>query len=151
MPDWNVSSTTATLTSAFISANNTSHRTARGFDGSRTVGDLAVSMDFSNGGTLGSVTVYKWNGSIYDQVQAVGGEGCNTDHTVCAFNNGVPITGIQGDAIDVNAFKEIGVDVTALIPNGGALPCFPDVMFVSRPGSKAAHRRSEKGQSHPHR
>ena len=103
-----------------------------GFDGSRTVGDLAVSMDFSNGGTLGSVTVYKWNGSIYDQVQAVGGEGCNTDHTVCAFNNGVPITGIQGDAIDVNAFTEIGVDVTALIPNGGALPCFPDVMFVSR-------------------
>src|SRR5262249_26806775 len=115
------------LSQQYITPNNSG-----GFDGSRAVGDLAISMDFTNGGTLGSVTVYRWNGSNFDQVQAVAGEGCNTDHTVCAFNNGVPITGVQGDAIQVNAFTEIGVDVTALIPNGGALPCFPNVMFISR-------------------
>src|SRR5262249_30035658 len=32
-----------------------------GFDGARTVGDIAASMDFTNGGALGSVSIYKWN------------------------------------------------------------------------------------------
>ena len=102
------------------------------FSGTRTAGDLMVSMDFSNGGTFGSLAVYKWNGAGFDVIQNLGAEGCNTADTVCAFNNGVPLTGIAGDAIDVNGFTEIGVDVTSLIPNGGALPCFSTVMFKTR-------------------
>ncbi|PYR97000.1 MAG: hypothetical protein DMG12_25080, partial [Acidobacteria bacterium] len=102
------------------------------FSGARTVGDLMVSMDFSNGGGFGTLAVYKWNGAGFDVLQTLGAEGCNAADTVCAFNNGVPLTGIAGDAIDVNGFTEIGVDVTSLIPNAGALPCFSAVMFKTR-------------------
>src|SRR5439155_229360 len=101
------------------------------FSGARTAGDLAISMDFSTGGGFGTLSIYRWNGAGFDIVQNLGAEGCNAGNTVCAFNNGVAITGILGDSIDPNGFTEIGMDLTKLVP-GGQLPCFGGIMFKTR-------------------
>jgi len=101
------------------------------FSGARTAGDLALSMDFSAGGGFGTLSIYRWNGAGFDIVQNLGAEGCNAGDTVCAFNNGVAITGILGDSIDPNGFTEIGMDLTKLVP-GGQLPCFGGIMFKTR-------------------
>ena len=58
------------------------------FVGARKVNDVIVSMDYLQGGSLGSVTVRKWDGSDYVLQGTAGGEGCFTSDEICAFNNG---------------------------------------------------------------
>lgn len=114
------------------------------FTGIRTVNDVIVSMDFLQGGGLGSVTVRKWDGDEYVQAGVAGGEGCFSaagggGDTICAFNNGADIDGgpwpnydNHGDLITIlesNAFTEMGVDLTELI---GASPCLSTFMGKTR-------------------
>ena len=109
------------------------------FSGIRTVNDVIVSMDFVQGGGIGSVEVRRWNGTAYELEGVEGGEGCNVADTICAFNNGVSIDGGPWPNFDKtggtitnllpNAFTEIGVDVTALL---GSTPCISTVMGKSR-------------------
>jgi len=111
------------------------------FTGARTVGDVIVSMDFTVGGTLGSVTVREWMGPAvgYVLVGASNGEGCNPADTICGFNNGAPIDGgpwpnydRHGNEIPTlpkNAFTEFGVDVSAL---EGETPCLATAMGKTR-------------------
>ncbi len=117
------------------------------FTGIREIGDVIVSMDFVQGGGIGSVEVHVWNGTEYvSQGKLDTGEGCapasptTPADSICAFNNGGPIdggpwpnfdkTGNEITQIPQNGFTEFGVDVTALL--GGATPCLSTVMGKSR-------------------
>jgi Prealbumin-like fold domain len=121
------------------------------FTGSRTINDLIVSMDYETGGTVGSVTVRRWDGTEYVQVAALIGEGCNgaivgppahPEDVLCGFNNGASISG--GDwpnfnrhgalitNIPTNGFTEFGVDVTELV---GGDPCITTMMGKTRSSS----------------
>ena len=50
-------------------------------------------MDFVQGGGIGSVEVRRWDGNAYELEGVEGGEGCDVDDSICAFNNGAPIDG----------------------------------------------------------
>src|SRR5262245_12762249 len=110
------------------------------FTGIRSVGDTIVSMDFLNGGGIGSISVHDWNGTEYIQVRASSGEGCNGADTICAFNNGGSIdggpwpnfdkSGNEITTIPQNGFTEFGIDVTAL--ENGQTPCISTIMGKTR-------------------
>ncbi len=114
-------------------------RTPCDFIGRRTTGDIIVSMDFTIGGTLGSLSVREWIGTQYVLVGELFGEGCNPMDTICGFNNGGPINGgpwpnynRHGDEVSNlprNAFTEFGVDVTALLK---MTPCLSTMMGKTR-------------------
>lgn len=114
------------------------------FTGIRTVNDVIVTMEFLQGGALGSVTIRRWNGTEYVQVGVAGGEGCfaspgGTADSICAFNNGANIDGGPWPNYDnhgklitqlqKNAFTEMGVDLTALL---NANPCLSTFMGKTR-------------------
>lgn len=110
------------------------------FRGSRMAGDLIVSMDFTVGGDIGSVTVREWSGSQYILVASLAGEGCNPADTLCGFNNGGDIDGgpwpnydrhgLEITTLPRNAFTEFGADVTAIL--GGQTPCISTFMGKTR-------------------
>ncbi len=113
--------------------------------GVRTPGDLIVSMDFTNGGAFGTMTVREWSGSAYVLVASITGEGCNAASgtlpadVICGFNNGGSINGgpwpnydSHGHVITMlptNAFTEFGVDITAL---EDTTPCLTTVLGKTR-------------------
>ncbi len=111
------------------------------FTGVRLDGDIVVSMDFTQGGGIGSITIHEWNAatSSFDDIGVLGGEGCNVADTICAFNNGGLIDGgpwvnldSHGDEItqiEKNGFTEFGIDVTAL---EGSTPCISTFMAKTR-------------------
>jgi Prealbumin-like fold domain len=109
------------------------------FVGQKTVGDLLVAMDFSLGGDLGTVRVFRWNGTTYTFVTALVGEGCNAADTICGFNNDGPADGgpwpnydQQGNVITTLPalfFTEFGVNVSAVL---GTTPCVSTFMAASR-------------------
>jgi len=109
------------------------------FVGTRTVGDVIVSMDFTVGGTLGSLTVREWMGTQYVLVGNLAGEGCNAGDTICGFNNGGLIDGgpwpnydrhgMEITNLQRNSFTEFGVDVTALLKT---TPCLSTMMGKTR-------------------
>src|SRR5436189_161210 len=63
------------------------------FLGTRTAGDIVVSMDFLNGGGFGTLSIREWSGTAYVAVATLTGEGCNGADTICGFNNGGLIDG----------------------------------------------------------
>ena len=109
------------------------------FTGNRTVGDLIISVDFEIGGTLGSVTLRRWNGTDYVVVSS-GGLGCNGADTICVFSNTTAIDGgpwpnfdEHGDpitTIPTNAFTEFGLNLTQLL--GGNVPCTANAVLKTR-------------------
>ena len=125
------------------------------FNGLRTEDDVVLSMDFLQGGGIGSVTVRRWDGSDYVLEGTAGGEGCFVSDTICAFNNGDDIDGGPWPNYDnhgklitelpANAFTEIGVDLTALID---ANPCLSTIMGKTR--SSASFTSELKDFAGPH-
>jgi hypothetical protein len=126
------------------------------FTGTRTEGDFIVSMDFETGGTIGTVSIRRWNGTEYVSVETLTGQGCNTatpSHpadSICAFNNGATINGgpwpnfvaPSGNVVttlEPNAFTEFGVDLTALFDDpevpGDQTPCVSTFMGKTRSSS----------------
>jgi len=110
------------------------------YRGVREVDDFVVSMDFEKGGGLGVVRVFTWDGSAFNQIEEVVGEGCNTGDTVCAYNNSVPIDGGPWPnfsksgpvgTIDPNGFTEFGIDVEGTLGVNFS-PCFATVNFKTR-------------------
>jgi hypothetical protein len=117
------------------------------FLGDKITGDLLVAMEFGNGGALGELRVYQWNGANYVQVSGafVTGGGCNAQNgiaadSVCSFNNGGGVNGgpwVNYDRhgaeitdLEENAFTEFGVDVTAILH--GQTPCITSFMAHTR-------------------
>lgn len=113
--------------------------------GSRTAGDIIISMDFTTGGGFGTMTVRKWDGSAYQVIITLLGQGCNLAasgipaDSICGFNNGGSINGgpwpnydSHGNLITnlpTNAFTEFGLDITAL---EGTTPCLTTVLGKTR-------------------
>lgn len=105
----------------------------------RTVNDMIVSMNFSNGGAIGAIEVRRWNGTEYILEEALVGEGCTGDELLCGFNNAAGIDGgpwlnynSQNQVIttlEANAFTEFGVNVTDVIEGD---PCVTTVMAKTR-------------------
>jgi len=98
------------------------------FIGDKTDGDLMVAMDFEQGGVIGTVRIFEWNGTTeeYDLVETLVGGGCNGADTICGFNNGSTIPagpwgtfqGHQGQPdtdLETNTFTEFGVNVSQVI------------------------------------
>lgn len=120
------------------------------FTGIRTIGDVVVSMDFEQGGAIGSVNIRSWNGTAYSlPLATVIGGGCigaggAAGDDICAFNNASPIDGGPWDNFDnhgdeittleTNAFTEIGADLTALLP-AGTSPCLSTFLGKTRSSS----------------
>jgi len=113
------------------------------FTGTRTIDDFIVSMDFETGGTIGTVSFRRWDGTEYVLVEELTtGEGCDATDTICAFNNGGTINGGPWPNIDrtgnvvttleQNAFTEFGIDLTALL---GSTPCVSTFMGKTRSSS----------------
>ena len=121
------------------------------FTGSNTPGDILVTMDFTNGGAFGSLTVYRRHDGVnnnYDTVGSITGEGCKVINSilnshdagsVCGFNDGGTVATGGWASFDLhenpiyslptNQFTEYGVDVTGL---GLGVPCLATVEVKSR-------------------
>ena len=113
------------------------------FTGEKQIGDFVVSLDFQQGGKLGSVSVRVWNGTEYVFVEGtereLGVQGCNAEDTVCAFSNtdatgGGPWPNYDrhGNVIDTLApqmFSEFGVNVTEML---GTTPCIATFIVKTR-------------------
>jgi hypothetical protein len=109
------------------------------FAGEKVVNDILVVMDFEVGGTLGLLEIRQWDGASYVVMESLTSSGCNTDDTVCAFNNGAAIGG--GDwpsynskgkvveQIEANGFTEAGINITKIL---GSTPCFSTVQAKTR-------------------
>ena len=108
-----------------------------GGPGSSDPSDFIVSLDYTKGGSLGSLEVRRWDGSTYVPKVKLTGEGCNAEFNgvgadaVCGFTNSTAIDGgawpnfdshaATIDDLPTNAFAEFGVNVTELF---GSTPCF---------------------------
>jgi len=109
------------------------------FEGTRTVNDIIVSMDYVQGGGIGEVSIRQWNGTEYVLAGSAQGEGCNVADTICAFNNGGNIDGGPWVNLDrhgaeitqlpQNAFTEFGVNITQEV---GGDPCITTIMGKTR-------------------
>lgn len=117
------------------------------FEGTKTPGDILVSMEFRNGGALGSVEIRRRNlaNNGYDLLYVLEGEGCNPAdshplNTICAYNNASSISGADWPNYDnhaaqitylpARAFTEFGIDITEML--GGTTPCFSTVQVKTR-------------------
>ncbi|HYS72412.1 MAG TPA: prealbumin-like fold domain-containing protein [Thermoplasmata archaeon] len=129
----------ANATTGFCEKNDVDTHNGCHFSGSRTAGDLIISMDFLTGGALGSATIREWTGTQYSNAVTLTGQGCNGADTICAFNNGGTIDGGPWPNYDrhgslitsltKNSFTEFGFDASALFSE---TPCITTIMGKTR-------------------
>jgi hypothetical protein len=132
------------------------------FTGVRTLGDIILSMDFLNGGAFGSAVIHKWDGSAYQQVALLGGQGCvKADGTagddLCAFDNAGPINGgpwpnydnhgAEITTLPANAFTEVGVDLTNILGSSLCISTFIGKTRSSGSGSFTSELKDFAGPS----
>src|SRR3989442_2838905 len=125
--------------SGFCATNGVDSHNGCHFSGSRTIGDIIISMDFLNGGALGTVTIRDWTGTQYGNAITLTGQGCNGADTICAFNNGGTLDGGPWPNFDrhgsvitsltKNSFTEFGFDASALFSE---TPCITTIMGKTR-------------------
>jgi len=139
--------TNGTATTAFwIFGNNVTADEVAGDFGSTThaVGDIYVAVDHDNGGKIGEIAVFRWNGSDLIELDRsanlleIPGTFCmdvNTSdgqpHDVCATTNaGNPsLPWDSPQAQEPGAFIEIGIDIGAVSPS---LTCVSSAMATDR-------------------
>lgn len=99
--------------------------------GSRTTGDLLVSMDFTNGGTAGTPEVRRWDGSTYNVVASSGFAGFfqnGSGPIACGDWTCRDTTGAATTTVPTNGFTEGWVDATQL----GITNCYSTFMSHTR-------------------
>ena len=139
--------TNGTATTAFwIFGNNvTADEVAGDFGASiHAVGDLYIAVDHDNGGKIGEIAVFEWDGSALIEIgrsaNLLGTPGTfcmdvNTGdalgHDVCATTNdqSINVPWDSPTAQNPGAFIEIGVDITAVSPS---LDCVSSAMATDR-------------------
>ena len=124
-----------------------------GFTGTHAEGDILVVIDFTNGGALGTATVYKWhNGAL--ALDTSGTECDSSSQSVCAITNLVatpspwPFTPKAGTANvfpadskgGAGALYEGGIDLTALGLDTG---CFSSFMAETRSSQEPSSTLSD--------
>ena len=106
-----------------------------------TLGDIFVLVNFSNGGSVATAQVYKWNGSGLSLVDTVTNAKCgeNSDPNVCAITNAAevaspwaytPKSGTAG-LFPAVSFFEGGINLSAFI-NTTVGGCFSSFMAETR-------------------
>jgi uncharacterized repeat protein (TIGR01451 family) len=111
------------------------------FTGNHQDGDLLMVTEFTNGGAVGSVKAYRWNGSattgsLGTTPVATGGKcsDAGTGDTACAMTNAAAITppwpapDKNGGSLDPFEFFEGGIDLTAVQDEG----CFAKFLGNTR-------------------
>ncbi|HEV8359730.1 MAG TPA: Ig-like domain repeat protein, partial [Candidatus Thermoplasmatota archaeon] len=113
------------------------------FSGSHAFGDLLVISDFSNGGTISNISVYRWNTSAPNNLELVfSGADCGPpaapSHVdVCGkVNTGNVQTpwspsDSPGTALEPRTFLEAGVNLTKIFGLND-LPCFSSFLAETR-------------------
>ena len=99
-----------------------------GTDGGRTVGDLLLTVQLSNGGAAAQFFVYRWQVSAaspigFDYIA----EPTTAGTVFIAANTGgavaVPFAAFGSNSYPLNTFAEAAVDLNALLANFGFNPC----------------------------
>ena len=115
------------------------------FSGTHTVGDVLVLSEFTNGGTVSTITVYRWVGGADPLELVASGVDCSTTAAgddVCAVVNDGPIvspwpyTSKDGapNIIPANAFFEGGINLSVLFGTED-VPCFSSFLAETRSSS----------------
>ncbi|HEX2428704.1 MAG TPA: hypothetical protein VHI53_12290 [Gaiellaceae bacterium] len=102
------------------------------FSGSHVDGDVLVQSEFTNGGDISGVQIYKWQSGglslVSNQAECTGGKLGTAD--ACAIvNKGTISTNWAGD-ITSPYFFEGGLDLSALFPQ--SVPCFSTFLTNTR-------------------
>lgn len=114
------------------------------FSGTHAPGDILVLANFSNGGTVPTISVYEWNGAGVTLISEPGAVECDgyipAGEKFCGITNPNAVaspweyiakgTSADGDFAS-GAFFEGAIDLTAMI-GGDALPCFTNFLTESR-------------------
>jgi hypothetical protein len=103
----------------------------------RTTGDKLITYDLSNGGTVPTISIRTWNGSVWGSATVISG-GANAQalgsvntSTIVAGDSG----GVGGNAaggLDPFTFGEAAINFNALFPPGGACGAFGSAYLKSR-------------------
>src|SRR5581483_4327834 len=114
-----------------------------GFSGHHKEGDTLVVSDFTNGGSVSNISVYKWRLGVPDNLTLVAwGADCGSiaDDNACASVNKAAtpspwpyVSSGSHDPLDVfqpEAFFEGGINLTDIF--GGAPPCFTNFVTETR-------------------
>ncbi len=103
------------------------------FSGTHAEGDVLVQSDFTNGGDVSEVDVYKWQGGnlvkVSDNAECSDGK-LGTDNACAEANTGTISTSWAGN-ITAPYFFEGGLNLSALFP-GQSLPCFSSFITNTR-------------------
>ena len=103
------------------------------FSGSHQDGDILVQSDFTNGGSISRIDVYKWQGGALQLL--VNGAQCASGKlgtaSACAIANTGSISTSWAGSIASPYFFEGGINLTGLFP-GQALPCFSTFVTNTR-------------------
>ncbi len=101
-----------------------------------TEGDTLVAFEYTNGGAVTGVRVYKWHNGSLVQNALVGlaatnkvGVFCDASDYICGSTNSSSITLATGETVAAGQFFEGGINVSKLV--GGDL-CFASFMATSR-------------------
>lgn len=98
-------------------------------------GDTLVAVNYNNGGAVGTIAVYVWNGGLVQQVNVPNttpGLFCISGNTACAITNGslinAPDTPPWTGNLKSGQFFEGGIDISSLVGSS----CFSTFMAMSR-------------------
>jgi uncharacterized repeat protein (TIGR01451 family) len=103
------------------------------FSGTHADGDLLVQSEFTNGGDISGIRVYKWQGGGITEVTSNVGEcsgGKLSTLDACAIVNSGDISTSWAGSISAPYFYEGGVNLTALFPQ--SVPCFSSFLTNTR-------------------
>ena len=102
------------------------------FSGSHADGDILIQSEFTNGGSVSGVKIFKWQGGaltpVSNQAQCTGGKLGTAD--ACAIVNTGTISTDWAGNVTAPYFFEGGLNLTALFPQG--IPCFSTFLTNTR-------------------
>jgi uncharacterized repeat protein (TIGR01451 family) len=102
------------------------------FSGTHADGDILVQSEFTNGGDVSGVQIYKWQSGgltlVSNQAECTGGKLGTTD--ACAIVNKSTISTSWAGSITTPYFFEGGLNLSALFPQ--SVPCFSTFLTSTR-------------------
>jgi uncharacterized repeat protein (TIGR01451 family) len=102
------------------------------FSGTHVDGDILILSEFTGGGDVSAVQIFKWQGGslqlVTDEAECVGGKLGTED--ACAIVNSGPISTSWAGTLTSPYFFEGGLNLSALFPQG--IPCFSTFLTNTR-------------------
>jgi uncharacterized repeat protein (TIGR01451 family) len=111
------------------------------FTGTHEVGDVFVSVDYTNGGSQPQIDVYTWNGTgITEKVTGAGvctSDGVGQDECAIGNTSATVSAPWQSTVFAKNGFVEGGIDLNTLFASGD-LRCYSSFLGVTRASSSGS-------------